>query len=89
MPLTLDSPVSAIDATLARRRTRTKGEPAAGVLTEAGIETVRQLLHHYPRRYIDRSEVARIGELRVGQEATVIARSRASRNGRRDNVGRW
>ncbi|HYF11937.1 MAG TPA: DEAD/DEAH box helicase, partial [Actinomycetota bacterium] len=74
MPLTLDSPVSAIDAALAKRRTRTRGEPAADVLAEAGIETVRQLLHHYPRRYIDRSQVASIGELRVGQEATVIAR---------------
>ncbi|HYG71070.1 MAG TPA: OB-fold nucleic acid binding domain-containing protein, partial [Actinomycetota bacterium] len=74
MPLTLDSPVSAIDTTLAKRRTRTKGEPAAAVLSDAGIETVRQLLHHYPRRYIDRSQVASIGDLRIGQEATVIAR---------------
>ncbi len=37
------------------------------------IHTVRDLLHHYPRRYIDRSRVATIGALKVGQPATVIA----------------
>jgi ATP-dependent DNA helicase RecG len=37
-----------------------------------GIERVGDLLHHYPRRYIDRSSVAPIAELRVGQESTFI-----------------
>ena len=74
--LTLDSPVSAIDRQLAARRVglRTKGPPASEVLAEQGIETVRDLLHHYPRRYIDRSQVSRIGELKIGSHATVIAR---------------
>jgi ATP-dependent DNA helicase RecG len=74
--LTLDSPVGAIDRQLATRRVglRTKGPPASEVLTDQGIETVRDLLHHYPRRYIDRSQVSRIGELRIGTYATVIAR---------------
>jgi ATP-dependent DNA helicase RecG len=74
--LTLDSPVSAIDRQLAARRVglRTKGPPASEVLVEQGIETVRDLLHHYPRRYIDRSQVSRIGELKIGTYATVIAR---------------
>jgi ATP-dependent DNA helicase RecG len=76
MALTLDSPVSAIDAKLAGRRMRQKGEPASTVLSDIGIETVRHLLHHYPRRYIDRSRVARIRDLAVGQEATVIGRVR-------------
>jgi ATP-dependent DNA helicase RecG len=76
--LTMDSPVAAIDRALAHRRTgfRTKGPPAAEVLESIEILTVRDLLHHYPRRYIDRSQVARIGRLRVGQHATVIARVR-------------
>ena len=73
MPLTLESPVAAIDATLAKRRTRSKGEGAVEVLAGIEIRTVRDLLHHYPRRYIDRSQVARIRDLRVGQDATVIA----------------
>ena len=76
MALSLDAPVSSIDRTLANRRTglRAKGPPAAEVLAGIEIHTVRDLLHHYPRRYIDRSQVSRIGELRVGQYATVIAR---------------
>lgn len=79
MTLDLDSPVAEIDRRLAQRRmgVRTKGPPAYEALAEGlGIRTVGQLLHHYPRRYIDRSKVARIGELRVGQEATVIGRVR-------------
>lgn len=89
MPLTLASPVEAIDSQLANRRTglRTKGPPAAEVLRGIEVATVGDLLHHYPRRYIDRSKVARIRELRVGQYATVIARvrrvsKRATRNRR-------
>jgi ATP-dependent DNA helicase RecG len=77
VPLTLASPVAEIDRTLANRRTgsRTKGPPASEALAE-GLEilTVGQLLHHYPRTYIDRSEVVRIRDLRRNQHATVIAR---------------
>jgi len=74
--LTLESPVGAIDRQVAGRRVglRTKGPPASEVLADQGIGTVRDLLHHYPRRYIDRSQVSRIGELRIGTHATVIAR---------------
>ncbi|MGE5461168.1 MAG: ATP-dependent DNA helicase RecG [Solirubrobacterales bacterium] len=77
MPLTLASPVSAIDRQLANRRTgfRTKGDPAHEVLSASlGIDTVGQLLHHYPRRYIDRSKVVPIRDLKIGEYATVIAR---------------
>jgi ATP-dependent DNA helicase RecG len=89
--LTLDSPVADIDRRLAQRRmgVRTKGPPAAEVLAAAplGIETVGQLLRHYPRRYIDRSATAPIGQLRINQYATVIGKvrqvtSRRMRNGR-------
>jgi ATP-dependent DNA helicase RecG len=41
-------------------------------LRKMGVATVSDLIHHYPRRYIDRSNVASIGDLRIGQEATVI-----------------
>jgi len=77
MALSLASPISAIDPRIANRRAgfRDKGRPAAAVLEESlGITTVRGLIHHYPRRYIDRSQVVRIRELKVGQHATVIAR---------------
>ncbi|HEX6844175.1 MAG TPA: ATP-dependent DNA helicase RecG [Actinomycetota bacterium] len=74
--LTLASPITAIDPKLAARRAgfRTKGPEASVVLREAfRIETVGQLLHHYPRRYIDRSRVETIGTLKLGAYATVIA----------------
>ncbi len=80
MPLTLASPVVQVDRRLATRRTgsRSKGPEAQEVLAEAfGIETVGQLLHHYPRRYIDRSRVATIRGLKIGAEATVIATVRS------------
>jgi ATP-dependent DNA helicase RecG len=77
MPLTLASPITAVDRTLAARRTgfRQKSDPAHEVLAEGlEIRTVGQLIHHYPRRYIDRSEVASIRDLKIGQPATVIAK---------------
>jgi ATP-dependent DNA helicase RecG len=65
-----------MDRKLATRRTglRDKGEEAHVILAAMGIRTVADLLRHYPRRYIDRSAVERIGDLRIGQQATVIAR---------------
>ena len=48
-------------------------------LASIGVETVADLLHHYPRRYIDRSSSARIGDLRIGQEATFIGTVRRVR----------
>jgi ATP-dependent DNA helicase RecG len=43
------------------------------------VETVTDLVHHYPRRYIDRSKVTKIGDLRIGQEATFIGTVRRVR----------
>ncbi|MEA2551495.1 MAG: ATP-dependent helicase RecG, partial [Actinomycetota bacterium] len=76
MPLTLDSPITSIDAKIASRRTgsRTRGAEAHVVLEQAfGITSVDQLIHHYPRRYIDRSRVSAIRELPIGKYVTVIA----------------
>nr|MBA3739050.1 hypothetical protein [Actinomycetota bacterium] len=74
--LALETSVLLVDRKLATRRTglREKGEEAHLVLAGMGIRTVGDLLRHYPRRYIDRSAVERIGDLRIGQQATVIAR---------------
>ncbi len=79
-PLTLASSIVEIDAAIAKRRAgfRTKGDPAHEVLAASAfaIETVGDLLHHYPRRYIDRSRVETIGHLTIGAYVTVIARVR-------------
>jgi ATP-dependent DNA helicase RecG len=80
MPLTLDDPIVAIDRRLATRRAgRGKGPEAHVVLADAfDVERVGQLLHHYPRRYIDRSRVLTIGALPIDAYATVIATVRSA-----------
>jgi ATP-dependent DNA helicase RecG len=77
--LSLGSAVRDVDSSLARRRTgsRAKGREAWEVLHDPlGVDTVEDLLHHYPRRYIDRSRVARIATLVDGAPVTVIVRVR-------------
>src|SRR4029079_469367 len=74
--LALDSEILDIDPKLAKRRAGSRAkEPleAHQVLERMGVETVGDLLHHYPRRYIDRSRVQTIRDLRAGADATVIA----------------
>jgi ATP-dependent DNA helicase RecG len=87
MPLSPEDPIVDIDRRLATRRAgRGKGPEAHAVLSEAfGIDTIGQLLHHYPRRYIDRSRMLPIGSLKIDGYATVIAtvRSVAKRQTRR------
>src|SRR5213082_1486581 len=39
-----------------------------------GIETVSDLLRHYPRRYAERGELTNIAGLELGEHATVLAR---------------
>ena len=76
MTLTLLSPIVDIDRRVATRRTgfRTKGDEAWVVLDKIfSIATVGDLLHHYPRRYIDRSRVQTIRDLKIDQYVTVIA----------------
>jgi ATP-dependent DNA helicase RecG len=60
-----DAPVSALQGVAGRR-----AEALAGV----GIESVLDLVTHYPRRYVDRTKEARIADLREGEEALVVAR---------------
>ena len=43
-------------------------------LRTLGIGDLHGLLTHYPRRYVDRTKEARIGDLLPGEEALVIAR---------------
>ncbi len=45
-------------------------------LKRLGIETVGDLLYHFPHRYIDLSKMRKIGELRVGENVTVIGEVR-------------
>jgi ATP-dependent DNA helicase RecG len=63
------------------------GEKKADALAQMEIETVLDLLTHYPRRYLDRTQQATIRDLKVGDEAMVLAtvkrvQSRRTRNRR-------
>ena len=55
--------------------TKRYGKPLAAI----DVKTVSDLLHHYPRRYIDRSATVTIGDLRIGQETTFIGTVRRVR----------
>jgi ATP-dependent DNA helicase RecG len=63
------------------------GPDKARALERLGITSVLDVLTHYPLRHIDRTRQARIGDLRVGEEATVLVEvvrtsSRRARSGR-------
>jgi len=50
---------------------KTVGPARVRALTRLGIETVGDLLAHYPRRYFDRSSAVPIRSLAAGQDVTV------------------
>ncbi len=63
------------------------GPKKAEGLASVGITTVLDLLMHYPRRYLDRTNEARIGDAPVGEESMVLGivrkvQSRRTRNRR-------
>ncbi len=61
-----------LDLTTAVQFLKGVGPARARSLARLGIETVGDLLAHYPRRYFDRTASVPIGRLRPGQEATVL-----------------
>ena len=63
------------------------GEKRADALATLGIETVLDLVTHYPRRYIDRTRQASLSELHPGDEAVVLATVEAAST-RRTRQGR-
>ena len=63
------------------------GAKKADVLAAVEIETVLDLVTHYPRRYLDRTQQAAIRDLRPGDEAMVLATVKRV-NGRRTRQGR-
>jgi len=63
------------------------GPERARALAALGVESVLDLLTHYPRRYLDRTKESRIADLHVGEEATVLVQvvrttSRRARTGK-------
>jgi ATP-dependent DNA helicase RecG len=58
------------------------GGRAAAALAGMGIETVADLLGHYPRRYAQRGELSDLRKLLPGEQATVLGRIASSKSRR-------
>ncbi|MDT0277237.1 ATP-dependent DNA helicase RecG [Blastococcus goldschmidtiae] len=50
---------------------------ATGMSEQLGLETVGDLLRHYPRRYASRGEQADLADVQVGDRVTVLAQVRS------------
>ncbi len=63
--------------TMQTQLTRVLGpKTATGMSEQLGLETVSDLLRHYPRRYASRGEMTRLDDLRAGDRVTVLAQVR-------------
>ena len=62
-------------ANMAVKLTKVVGDRTAKVLAEElGLESLEDLLRHYPRRYVVRGELTDIEALEEGEEVTILAR---------------
>jgi ATP-dependent DNA helicase RecG len=50
------------------------GPKLAEKFISLGVETAEDLLRYYPRRYLDRSKIAPLNKVRIGEEVTVVGR---------------
>ncbi len=62
--ITLGTPVAAVLGDQARKR--------KAIVDGLGIETVGDLVHHFPRRYLETGRLSDLGGLREGQLLTII-----------------
>jgi ATP-dependent DNA helicase RecG len=62
--ISLDSPVAAVFGDARNKRDK--------IVKNLRIETVGDLLRHFPRRYIKTGELTRVADLQVGQMLTVV-----------------
>jgi ATP-dependent DNA helicase RecG len=50
------------------------GEKRAKELAKIGLSSVEDLLYYFPRRYLDRSSIIKLKDLRAGMETTVLGK---------------
>ena len=65
-------------ASIPIERVKGVGDRLGPKLREAGMESVGDLLFHFPRRYVDRSLVVDLAEAPTDREVTVIGSVRGS-----------
>lgn len=78
--LTADTPVTYLKGV---------GPKKAEALAKLQINTLSDFLYHFPRRYLDRSTITPINQLKVGMEATVVGRVTAQRLVRTQRRDYW
>ena len=62
--ISLDSPIAAVLGDKQQKRKR--------IVEGLGLRTVGDLLHHFPRRYLETGELTGVAELQEGQLLTVV-----------------
>ena len=50
------------------------GPQRGSELKKIGIENTGQLLYHFPRRYLDRTNIKKINQVKIGEEAVLIGK---------------
>jgi ATP-dependent DNA helicase RecG len=69
-------------ATIDVAQVKSLGGKRSQSLAEAGIGSVADLLHHVPRRYIDRTKKSPIAQVPIGSEVTIIGEVRSVKDRR-------
>ena len=72
----LDSPVETVLGEPKDKRSRTRNER---IVEGLGLETVGDLLHHFPRRYVETGELTSLETLEKGQFLTLVGEIASSR----------
>ncbi|QIG42325.1 ATP-dependent DNA helicase RecG [Nocardioides anomalus] len=72
----LDSPVETVLGEPKEKKGRTRNER---IVEGLGIETVGDLLHHFPRRYVETGQLTALDELEKGQFLTLVGEIASSR----------
>ncbi|WP_372734331.1 ATP-dependent DNA helicase RecG [Nocardioides sp.] len=65
----LDSPVETVLGEARGRKGKSRNE---GITERLGLRSVRDLLHHFPRRYLETGSLSALEDLREGQLLTVV-----------------
>ncbi|WP_028651044.1 ATP-dependent DNA helicase RecG [Nocardioides halotolerans] len=85
--ISLDSPVESVLGVAKGRKAQARHE---GITQRLGLETVGDLLRHFPRRYLETRSLSSLADLQEGQLLTVVGEiaSSASRSYRDRRTGR-
>ena len=67
--ISLDSPVETVLGAAKGKKVQSRNE---GIVDRLGLRTVGDLLHHFPRRYLETGILSALDELREGQLLTVV-----------------